>query len=495
MSLISISDLTFGYDGSTENVFENVSLNLDTSWRLGLTGRNGRGKTTLLRLLAGELEYRGKISAGVGFEYFPYNADEDALVMDIIREKAPSAQDWEISREISLLEAEEDILWRQFGTLSGGEQTKALLAALFLREISFLLIDEPTHHLDLHAREVLGRYLGRKSGFILVSHDRAFLDQAVDHILVINRQNIELQSGNFSSWYRNKLDRDNFERTENEKLKREIKQLEAAADKAARHSEKIAATKIGFDPVKTEKSLTRRPSVAKKAQKLMNRAKSMEARVERDIEAKSALLKNIDAADELKLSPLRYHSEVLARGERISLSLGDRTLFGGLSFEIKRGERVALCGQNGCGKTTLIRMLTGQLSPDSGTVTLSSGVILSVVSQTDAEVHGTLVDYAEEHGLDVSLFLAILRKLDLPRELFSRTTDGYSAGQRKKVMLARSLSERAHLYIWDEPLNYIDVISRMQIERLLTSSDITMIFTEHDKDFTEKAATRRIELK
>lgn len=177
MSLISITNLTFGYDGSAENVFENVSLSLDTAWRLGLTGRNGRGKTTLLRLLEGGLEYRGNISAAVGFEYFPYPADENELVIDIIREKAPSAEDWEI-----------------------------------------------------------------------------------------------------------------------------------------------------------------------------------------------------------------------------------------------------------------------------------------------------------------------------PRELFDRSTDGYSAGQRKKVMLARSLSERAHLYIWDEPLNYIDVVSRMQIEQLLTSSDITMIFTEHDNEFTEKTATRRIEL-
>ena len=494
MSLISITNLTFGYDGSAENVFENVSLSLDTAWRLGLTGRNGRGKTTLLRLLEGGLEYRGNISAAVGFEYFPYPADENELVIDIIREKAPSAEEWEISREISLLEADEDILWRQFGTLSGGEQTKALLAALFLRENSFLLIDEPTNHLDAHARKVLGRYLSRKSGFILVSHDRAFLDEAIDHILVINRQNIELQSGNFSSWHRNKLDRDNFERSENEKLKREIKQLEAAADKAARHSEKIAATKIGFDPIKTEKSLTRRPSVAKKAQKLMNRAKCMEARVERNIEAKSSLLKNIDEAEQLKLTPLRYHSEVLARGENLSLSLGNRTLFGGLGFEIRRGERVALCGRNGCGKTTLIRMLLGEITPDSGCIALSSGVVVSVVSQTDGELRGTLADYAVERGLDVSLFLAILRKLGFPRELFDRSTDGYSAGQRKKVMLARSLSERAHLYIWDEPLNYIDVVSRMQIEQLLTSSDITMLFTEHDNEFTEKTATRRIEL-
>jgi lincosamide and streptogramin A transport system ATP-binding/permease protein len=128
--------------------------------------------------------------------------------------------DWEIVKELSLLDMDCDTLYRQFYTLSRGEQTKALLAAMFLKENSFLLIDEPTNHLDAEARQKLSDYLKKKKGFILISHDRSFLDNCIDHILSINKTNIEIQKGNFSSWWRNKELQDGFELAENEKLKR-----------------------------------------------------------------------------------------------------------------------------------------------------------------------------------------------------------------------------------------------------------------------------------
>ena len=167
MSMINISNLTFGYDGSSENVFENVSFRIDTDWRLGFTGRNGRGKTTFLRLLLGKLEYSGTISASVDFEYFPYNVgNTDNLTIDIIREISVDAEDWKIYREMSLLDVSEDALWRPWNTLSNGEQTKAILAGMFLRENAFLLIDEPTNHLDMEARQHLGEYLKRKKASV-----------------------------------------------------------------------------------------------------------------------------------------------------------------------------------------------------------------------------------------------------------------------------------------------------------------------------------------
>lgn len=205
MSLINISNLTFSYEGSFHNIFENVSFQIDTDWKLGFTGRNGRGKTTFLKLLMGKYEYSGTISSNVSFEYFPYDVpDADFFVIDVIHEISPNAQDWEIARELSLLNVSDDLLYRSYSTLSKGEQTKALLAALFLKENSFLLIDEPTNHLDTLGRKTLSDYLKRKHGFILVSHDRVFLDNCIDHILVINKTNIEVQRGNFSSWWRNK---------------------------------------------------------------------------------------------------------------------------------------------------------------------------------------------------------------------------------------------------------------------------------------------------
>lgn len=493
MANINIVNLTFGYEGSYENVFENVNLCIDGSWRLGLTGRNGRGKTTLLRLLCGGLEYSGTIFSELEFEYFPYKvSDSSAFTADIIAEIAPMAESWQIVKELSMLEVREDVLWRAFSTLSCGEQTKVLLAAMFLRENSFLLIDEPTNHLDAYAREVLCRYLKRKSGFILVSHDRAFLDGCIDHIIAINKTNIEVQSGNFSSWQENKERRDSFEAAENAKLQKEIKQLNAAAEKAARHSEKIAATKIGFDPTKTEKSLTRRDSVAKKSRKLINRAKAMETRIERDISDKSALLHNVEFTGSLKLSSLEYRSSKLASFVSVSVDYGEGKIFENLSFDICRGDRIALCGGNGCGKSTVIKLLMGEKIPHSGEIYVGGGLIISYVSQSAEGLRGTIPEFAEEKGIDESLFRAILCKLDFSPELFSRPIETYSQGQRKKAALAASLAQKAHLYVWDEPLNYIDVISRIQLERLITEAKPTLLFVEHDRAFCGNTATKEI---
>lgn len=492
MSLINIQNLSFEYDGSFEKVFENVNLQLDTSWKLGFTGRNGRGKTTLLKILMGELEYNGKITSSVDFEYFPYASENSYFAIDVIREAAPLAEEWQMRRELNLLEADESLLYREFSTLSNGEQTKILIIGMFLRENSFLLIDEPTNHLDAHAREILGAYLKRKSGFILVSHDREFLDSCIDHVLVINKMNIEVQKGNFSSWDENRRYQEKFERTKSERLKKEIHQLEQTAKKVAAHSDKIAATKIGFDPTKEEKSMTRRDSISKKAAKLMNRAKAMENRIEKGISEKNSLLQNVEETAALKITPLKYHAFQLMDFRNVTLCYDGKIVFKDLSFTVNQGERIAVCGQNGCGKTSLIKLILGEQSPSSGIITTGSRLKISYVSQTSDDLSGSLDDYIRENQVDETLCKAILRKLDFSRELFSRPIESYSQGQKKKVMLARSLSQQAHLYIWDEPLNYIDVLSRIQIEELLISSDATLIFVEHDKRFCRQVATKQI---
>lgn len=230
MAMIQVTGLTFGYEGSPDLVFENASFRIDTDWKLGLIGRNGRGKTTFLKLLMGEFAYQGQIAAQGEPCYFPFRIeDRTQMTYDVVQEVVPEAELWQLQRELSLLEIDEEVLWRPLDTLSPGEQTKVLLAGLFLREDSMLLIDEPTNHLDSHAREVVGNYLNRKKGFILVSHDRAFLDSCIDHVLSIQKKKIVVQKGNYSSWQREKEREDRLESERNEKLKKEIRQMQKSA--------------------------------------------------------------------------------------------------------------------------------------------------------------------------------------------------------------------------------------------------------------------------
>lgn len=499
MSLINISNLTFAYEGSYDNIFENVSFQLDTDWKTGFTGRNGRGKTTFLRLLLGELEYSGKISASVNFEYFPYHiSDPDNITSEIVGSIAESAEDWEILREINLLGVSHSVLERPFSSLSMGERTKVLLAALFLRENAFLLIDEPTNHLDAEGRRLVAEYLNGKSGFILVSHDRNFLDSCVDHILSINKTNIEVQRGNFSSWYYNKQLRDNYELAENERLAKEIKKLESASRQAKQWADKVESTKIGYDPRREERNIGSRSYIGEQSRRMQQRRKNLERRQNRAIEEARGLLHNIEEAEDLKLFPLDYHSERLVQLRNLSIAYGDRIICSGVSFELLRGDRCAILGHNGSGKSSILKLIAGDDGGFSGSFSgdfyQASGLKISYVAQDTSNLSGSLDDYARSFSVDIPLFKAILRKLDFARVQFEKPLESLSAGQKKKVTLARSLCERAHLYIWDEPLNFIDVLSRIQIEDLLLKYAPTILFVEHDAAFCENVATKTIVL-
>jgi len=492
MSQIQISHLTFAYEGSYDNIFDNVSFQIDTDWKLGFTGRNGRGKTTFLRLLLGKYEYRGSISASVAFEYFPYAvADKTRDTLRVIQEICPDFPQWALERELSLLEVAEEVLGRPFATLSNGEQAKVLLCALFLKENSFLLIDEPTNHLDLRGREIVSRYLNRKRGFILVSHDRAFLDGCVDHILSINRTNIEIQRGNFSSWLLNKERQDSFELAENERLKKDVQRLSAAAKRSADWSNKVEKSKYS-----TRNSGLRvdRGYIGHQAAKMMKRSKTTEKRRQDAAEEKSKLLKNIEAADTLKIQSLPYHSSRLLALEEVSLFYGDKTVCRNLSFSVLQGDRVALRGKNGSGKTSVLKLICNEELTYTGQFHRGSRLLISYVSQDTSYLSGSLSDYALQQGIDESLFKAILRKLDFSRTQFEKDMRDFSGGQKKKVLIAKSLCEKAHLLVWDEPLNYIDVLSRMQIEELLLEYKPTILFVEHDRVFCEKVATKTVEL-
>ena len=389
------------------------------------------------------------------------------------------------------METDDSILYRPFQTLSDGEQTKVLLAILFLKENSFLLIDEPTNHLDVHGREIICKYLNQKSGFILISHDRAFVDGCVDHILSINNTNIEIQKGNFSSWLVNKERQDRYELAENKKWMKEIARLSEAAKQTGAWSFQAEQTKYG-----TKNSGLRpdRGYIGHKAAKMMQRSKSIQSRRLEAIEEKSKLLKNIDQTEHLKLSQPAYHSHRLASLRNVSICYENNIIRKDITFTIEQGDRIALSGNNGCGKSSILKLICGYNIPYSGEFYKGSNMTISYVSQNTDALCGTLSDYVAANKIEESLFKAILRKLDFTREQFDKKIQNFSSGQKKKVLIAKSLCQPSHLLVWDEPLNYMDVISRIQLEQLLLEYRPTMLFTEHDLTFRNHIATKTIEL-
>ena len=337
MSIIQVQNMTFAYDGSYDAIFENVSFTLDTDWKTGFIGRNGRGKTTFLKLLMGwERPISGTIAASVHFDYFPFPVEDGGQpAMEAARSMIAPFTAWErrmdellaegseqalavygelqqrymeadgyiidelITREAAKLNIPEEALQRPFGTLSPGERTRLTLAALFLKKNNFLLIDEPTNHLDMEGRRLAGQSLAGKKGFILVSHDRDFLDRVVDHVISVNRADIEVQQGNYSTWKLNRDRQDQFELARNESLKRDIARLTASAERAGQWSDRVEASKIGGHTYD-------RGYVGHKAAKMMPRSKSIERRQLEAAEEKRSLLKNLEESEPLKLACLPY---------------------------------------------------------------------------------------------------------------------------------------------------------------------------------------------
>ena len=508
MAQINVNNLTFCYENSFDNIFENVSFSIDTSWKLGFIGRNGKGKTTFLKLLMKKFEYKGSISTTTVFDYFPYhitNAQMKKCAIDFMEEIKPDHESWKVMCELEKLNLDAEVLYRSFETLSHGERTKVMLALLFSGDNNFLLIDEPTNHLDQESRATVKGYLSKKNSFILVSHDRNLLDACIDHVLVLNRCSIEVQSGNFSSWWENKSRKDIFVQKENEKHLKEISKLKIASQKARHWADKNESTKIGYDPIKEhDRCKGTRAYIGAKTKKMQSRVKQMEERIDKEIIQKEGLLQDLEAPADLKIVPLTHNKNVLCSISGYSLKYADahRHLFENLNMEIKQKERVILSGKNGCGKSSLIKailihqknklLLSDYGLTETGILETASGLTISYVSQDTSFLKGSIFEFCREKNLDESLFCSLLRQLDFDRVQFTKDMREFSQGQKKKVLIAAGLIMPAHLYIWDEPLNYVDLFSRMQIEKLILKYCPTMLIVEHDVMFCEKIATKTI---
>lgn len=502
MSNIRISNLSFRYDDASDNIFNNLNLNLDNSWKLGLVGRNGRGKTTFLNLLRGKLHGLGEIQTKLNFSYYPISIKDPANITLYELQDQVSFEQWELERELNLMGMNPDLLWQPFNTLSGGEQTKVLLALSFTDQDSFALLDEPTNHLDEDSRQEISNYLKKqKKGYIVVSHDRDFLNEVTDHILAIENTEIHLYQGNYAAYEDTKQKRDNFNREKNEKLKGEVRRLNDSLQKNLMFAERSESQKNSGRKYKGKANHRAFHSmsfdVTKVAANDMRRAKNVERRLNKNIDEKKGLMTNIEETPALTMNFHPNYHQTLLETQHLDLQIADKKLFNDLNLIIKNHGVVALEGRNGSGKSTFLKLLLGKNTDIKyqGKFELANGLSISYLPQDFTEYTGTLKDFAEKQKISYEEVLNNLKKMGFPRSAFNTPIEEMSMGQQKRVALAKSLAEPADLYLWDEPANYVDVFNQDQLIKLLKETKPAMLLIEHDQYFIKQVAQQVIKIK
>ncbi|MDE7049953.1 MAG: ATP-binding cassette domain-containing protein [Lactobacillus sp.] len=497
MSNIKISNLSFKYSDSIENIFNNLNLDLDSSWKLGLIGRNGRGKTTFLDLLRGKLQGTGAIQSKLEFNYFPLNVkNKEQLTLYALEEQVQFDQ-WELERELNLMKVDTNLIWQPFNTLSGGEQTKVLLALSFINRDAFPLIDEPTNHLDEESRKQVVEYLHHHSnGYIVVSHDREFLNQITDHILAIENTEIHLYQGNFASYEDTKEKRDKFNQQRNEKLRGQIKTLDESRQRIKDYSLQSENNKKASAHKNEIHADINKGFFGHKAAKIMKRSKNVERRMNKDIQDRKGLMTNVESIPDLEMNfQPNYHSTLLET-RHLDLKVQDKNLFKDLNLIVENQGIVSLEGKNGSGKSTFLKSILNKSADVNyqGILSLTSGLKISYLPQNFVEYSGTLVEFAHKEHLSYEQMLNMLKKMGFPRESFRTRIEEMSMGQQKRVAIAKSLVEDADFYLWDEPANYLDVFNQDQLINILKKTRPAMLLVEHDEYFISQVANKRIKL-
>jgi len=494
MGTIQIENVNFKYDQMVDNLFNSLNLKIDESWKLGLIGRNGRGKTTLLELLMGKLDYEGKITSNLNFYYYPQTVvNKNIPTVEVVKSLSQLEEYdlWKIEIELEKLQVDPAILQQEFSTLSPGERTKVLLAVLFLDDYGFQLIDEPTNHLDIEGRRVVSEYLQSKKGFIVISHDKTFLNPVIDHVISINRSNVEVYKGNFNTWEDAKDKQDNYELDQKLQLKKDINRLHETAVKRENWSNQSESKKSKNKY--TEKVNLDKGFLGHKSAKMMKKAKTASKRVDSAISEKQSLLKNIEIEEPITLNYEEVsHPDILVQVDKLTMKHKEITT-PMVDFKVKKNQVVSLIGKNGIGKTTIFKQILGLTQPftQTGDIYLANNLKISYLQQ-DNELVGQIRQLAIAKKIEPEMVYSNLRKLGFERYLFEQPVENMSQGQRRKVALAISLSQKANLYFWDEPLNYLDVITRQQIIDAIKKQHPTMLLIDHDQDLIDSVSTNKI---
>jgi lincosamide and streptogramin A transport system ATP-binding/permease protein len=521
MQEIKINNLEFYYTTPYKEIFENLNLSINKSWKTGLIGKNGRGKTTLLNLLLNELEpNKGKITNNSNLIYFPFRTQKYETVFDYIKQNIAPYKEWEskmehclqnpteenlkkydkilerymfnngykingiIEREIQEIGLKKEILDKSMCNLSGGEITKINIVILFQKKEKFPLIDEPTNHLDMEGREILASYLGKKEGFIMVSHDRYFLDLACDHIISLNKNSIDVKNTDFSGWEKSHTIKLKEENSKDYKIKKEIKSLKKQADQQSKWSISREKDKQGsYD----------KGAVGASAAKLMKKSILAKRNVNNKISEKQKLLKDKEKEYSLKFRISEKTPENIMEIRNLNISYDKQCILENINLDIKKGDKIAITGKNGSGKTSIIRAILKKINY-KGFIHYPSFLRINHLKQIPEWQDGLLKDRVSEKGYDYEEFRNLLGSLNIRDGILEKDISDYSEGEKKKVELAKSLIEEYDLYIWDEPLNYIDMQTRKIIEEAILKYNPTILFIEHDRYFVENIATEIIKL-
>lgn len=529
MAKIEIKDLTFYYDDYYHPVFEHLSVNLDTDWKMALVGRNGRGKSTLLRLLEGSLEATsGEIKRSGTVSYFPYTFDgKFTKAWDVVKECIGGlrtlekqlekfeanplegdneayfealnyyieldgyAMESRICKELSQMGLPEELLWQEFATLSGGEQTCMLIIALFLRKDAFVLLDEPTNHLDKEKKEHLKKYLKKKKGFIIASHDTVFLDAVADHILAINKVDISIEQGNYSTWRRNMERKEQFELRTRQRLQQEINQLERQSK----------LTRSWSDIGNKQKYHFAGNARTNGTRAYMRQAKAAEQQIKDNLEEKKQLLRNLEEEKRFSIYQEILEQECLLLAENIRFCYegSSSPVLENVTLHVYPGDKIWIRGQNGAGKTTLLKLLSGALKGNG--IWRKGGLSIAYITQEPVCHKGYIKGYLKEslkEGEDYravhAKFKELCRLFDLPEDFEQRPLETLSSGELKKVDIARTLAASHQVLFLDEPLNYMDVQFKFQLETALLDEELTLLFVEHNEEFGNKIANKVLEL-
>lgn len=497
MSIIKINHLSFRYDNNIKSIFNDLNLNLDSSWKLGLIGRNGRGKTTFLKLLCKRIKGKGQIQTKLNFSYFPIEITNPNNLVIYELQKKINFEEWQLQRELNLMGLDSNLLWQPFNTLSGGEQTMILLSLLFVDRNSFALIDEPTNHLDKDNRIKVIQYLKKhKSGYIVVSHDREFLNNVIDHVLAIENNEIHLYQGNYVSYEATKSKRDEFNQNKNNKLKKEIASLKESANLIKRFSQKSEKNKTAAAHSNEIHAYINKGFMSHKAAKIMKRSKTMENRLTTKIDEKEGLLTNIEEAPNLTMNFTPNYHKVLLELQHLDLKVNGKSLFFDFNLTLPNHGIVTLEGKNGAGKSSLLKFIQNQNNfLYFGKTILVNNLKISYLPQDFSKYTGTLLSFAKKNKVSYTDLLNNLKKMGFPRNDFSIKIEEMSMGQKKRVALAKSLAEEANLYLWDEPANYLDIFNQNQLIKLLKDIEPAMLLIEHDQYFINQVSKQKIELK